>query len=70
MIVNYSDFYFTKDDGYMALSYAPDPDGKGLEHIMYVEPGDSLADAVAKAWTHQSAPAAIVSVVRGDTPEE
>lgn len=70
MIVNYKDFYFTKDDGYLALSHAPDPDGKGIEHICYVEPGDSLADIVAKAWVHQGAPASVVNVARGDDVSE
>jgi hypothetical protein len=65
MIVNYGDFYFTKDDGYLAFAYAPDPDGKGLEHICYVEPGTSLAELVAKAWQHRGAPAAVVEQATG-----
>lgn len=64
MIVNYGDFYFDKDDGHMALGYAPDPDGKDIEHIMYVEPGDSLADLVGKVWAHQGATPDVVDTVK------
>jgi hypothetical protein len=65
MIVNYGDFYFIKDDGYLAFAYAPDPDGKGLEQICYVEPGDSLADLVAKAWRHRGASVEVIEKATG-----
>lgn len=63
MIVNYGDFYFTKDDGYLALAYAPDPDHKDIEHLCYVEPGDTLASLVARAWTHCGALPGVVAKV-------
>lgn len=65
MIVNYNDFYFTNDDGYLALAHAPDPDGQGIEHLMYVEPGTTLAAVVAKAWSHQGAPQAVTDAAVG-----
>lgn len=65
MIVNYGEFYFTKDDGYLAVSHAPDPDGKELTHVTYVEPGDSLADVVGKVWRHVNATPGEVEKVGG-----
>jgi hypothetical protein len=65
VIVNYGDFYFGKDDGRTTVMYAPDPDSKELVHICYVEPGDSLADVIARVWTHRDAPPSVVDAVKG-----
>jgi hypothetical protein len=66
MIVNYGDFYFSKDDGYLSLVHAPDPDSKDVEMVAYaIDAGDSLADLIAKVWAYRGAPPDVVEVMRG-----
>lgn len=66
MIVNYGNFYFSKDDGYLSLVHAPDPDSKDVEMVAYaIEAGDSLADLIGKVWAHQGAPPGVVEAVKG-----
>jgi hypothetical protein len=62
VIVNYGDFKFVKDEGYLALAHAPE--GEEPKVLSRVHVGDSLADHVARAWTHSDAPAAVLNVVR------
>jgi hypothetical protein len=65
VIVRYGDFYFSKDDGYLSLVHAPDPDSKDVVTVAYgIEAGDSLADLIAKVWVHQGAPPGVVATVR------
>lgn len=66
MIVNYGNFYFSKDDGYLSLVHAPDPDSKDVEMVAYaIEAGDSLADLIAKVWAHKSAPPGVIKAAKG-----
>jgi hypothetical protein len=66
VIVDYGDFYFAKDDGYLSLVHAPDPDSKDVVLVAYaIEAGDSLADLIAKVWAHKDATPAVAEVAKG-----
>jgi hypothetical protein len=61
VIVNYGDFTFVKDEGFIALAYTgEDGESKVLRRVHL---GDSLADVVGSAWTHRDAPPDVVKKV-------
>ena len=61
MIVIYNDFVFVKDEGFLALAYRPE--GEEPQILARVHLGDTLGSLVGKTWTHQQAPADVVSQV-------
>lgn len=61
MIVNYGDFTFVKDEGFIALARVVE--GGEPEVICRVKLGDSLGDLVARAWMHSGAPAEVTGKV-------
>lgn len=61
MIVNYNDFICVKDEGFIALAYVRE--GSEPKILRRLHLGDSLADFVADAWTHNDAPAEVVKKV-------
>lgn len=63
VIVNYGDFTFVKDEGFIAVAYAP----AGEEPVILrrIHLGDSLADVVAEAWKHRGAPPEVVAKAVG-----
>lgn len=63
MIVNYSDFTFVKDEGFIALAYTPDGDEPQI--IRRIHLGDSLATTVHAAWTNRGASADVARKAAG-----
>lgn len=61
MIVNYGDFTFVKDDGFIAL--ARTREGSEPEILCRVKLGDSLGDLVSRVWTHSGASAEVTGKV-------
>lgn len=61
VIVNYGDFKYAKDEGFLALAYAPE--GEEPRIIQRVKLGDSLADTVHAAWVDRGASAEVAEKV-------
>lgn len=63
VIVNYGDFTFVKDEGFIALAYTG---GEGEPQVVRrIHLGDSLADTVGDAWKHRGASPEVVEKVVG-----
>lgn len=63
MVVDYGNFTFVKDEGFIALAYMPE--GEEPQIIRRIHLGDSLATTVHAAWTHRGASAEVAEKVAG-----
>ena len=63
MIVNYGDFTFVKDEGFLALACVSESGESTILRRVHI--GDSLADLVGSAWTHRDAPTEVTEKAVG-----